>query len=167
MKTYKEEQGILSVEASIVLVLLLFFTLFIYNFGYIFRAQNYMAHGTLETAKSLSYKSYQYKVEESEYVLEVAKSVISFFGYESDEGIIKQQWKASNYESAVATFFKSCYTTDDILEEYHIKNVTFAGTTVKDGKLTVLCTYQVDLPFKVFGLDYIELHQEAKMGLWS
>lgn len=167
MKDYKEELGILSVEATIVLTLFLFFTLFIYNFGYVFRAQNYIAHGTLETAKSLSYKSYQYKVEESEYVLEVAKSMISFLGFQSDEGLIKQQWRGKQYVEAAKSYFNICFTTNEVLEEYHVTSVDFTGTKVSGNNLIVICTYKVELPFPVFGKDSIELHQEAKMGLWN
>lgn len=72
-----------------------------------------------------------------------------------------------DYADTAKNFFTNCYTEQDILDEYRVTSIDFTGTNVNDNKLTVICTYKVELPFPVFGKDSIELHQEAKMGLWN
>ena len=54
----KREQGILTVEASIVLTLMLLFILFLFSFGRVYRAQNLASHATLQSADAVAMESY-------------------------------------------------------------------------------------------------------------
>ena len=54
----KREQGILTVEASIVLTLMLLFILFLFSFGRVYRAQNLVSHATLQSADAVALESY-------------------------------------------------------------------------------------------------------------
>lgn len=167
MEKIKNNQGILSIEAAIVLCTILFLMLFIFNFGYVYRAQNYVVHGVLETSKGLSFKSYQYDVENSQYILETAKAVITVLGYESDEGIIKQKWTKKDYAGAANLYFTNCFSDLPTLGKYNITSVDFSNTKKDGNDLVVICTYTIDLPFKVFNVNSITLHQESRMGLWQ
>ena len=55
MKNRNEEYGLLSLEASIVLTVFIFFMLFMYSFFVFFEARNEMAHVLLSTCDSLSF----------------------------------------------------------------------------------------------------------------
>jgi len=95
---YGSEKGILSIEASIVLSVLLFFVFFLMDFGMIYRAQNYIAHGAVQTTKTLSYKSYEYntiKTGSTELALSIISAITGAITDEkSQEQNLKLKWKS-------------------------------------------------------------------------
>lgn len=167
----KNEKGILTIEASIVLVFTIFFFLFIYDFGYIFRSQNYITQVMVETGEGVSFLTYKYKTEKSENVLELVKSVISLFGYETDNTIIRTQIRNEDYSSAVKQYMISCVTSPEKLKSYGVDSskMDFSKTQKEANgtDLRILVEYQVELPFKVFGYENITLHQQILVGLWQ
>ena len=54
----KRQQGILTVEASIVLTLLILLVLFLFSFGRVYRAQSLVSHATLQAADAVALESY-------------------------------------------------------------------------------------------------------------
>ena len=54
----KREQGVLTIEASLILTVLIFFVLFIFSFARIYRAQNLMSHSVLQTADAIATESF-------------------------------------------------------------------------------------------------------------
>ena len=54
----KREQGILTVEASIVLTLMTLFVLFLFSFIRVYRAENMVGHATLQAADGMALESY-------------------------------------------------------------------------------------------------------------
>lgn len=59
MRKIKKENGLLSLEASIVVTIFLFLMLFLYSFFVVFEARNQMAHALLATTNSLSLDAYE------------------------------------------------------------------------------------------------------------
>lgn len=54
----KKEQGVLTVEATIVLMVFVMFVLFLYNFAGVYRAQNLVSHAAIESADAVALESY-------------------------------------------------------------------------------------------------------------
>lgn len=97
------ENGILSIEASIALSVLLFFVFFLMDFGMIYRAQNYIAHGAVQTTKTLSYKSYEYntiQLGSTELALSIMSAITNAITNEAtQEQNLKLKWKSlDNWE---------------------------------------------------------------------
>lgn len=59
MKKMKSENGVVSLEASIVVTIFLFLMLFLYSFFVVFEARNQMAHVLLATTDSMSLDPYE------------------------------------------------------------------------------------------------------------
>ena len=54
----KREQGILAVEASMVLTFILLAILFLFGFGRVYRAQSLVSHAVIQTADAVALESY-------------------------------------------------------------------------------------------------------------
>ena len=85
----KKENGIVSIEASIVLTTVILLFCFMLNFGYIFRAQHYMSQVVQETGKTLSFSAYKYSLSAGNNLTNAARVVAQLFGYESDNNDIR------------------------------------------------------------------------------
>ena len=54
----KKERGIITVESSMVLMLITLFILFLFSFGRVYRAQNLVSHAVLQSADAVALESY-------------------------------------------------------------------------------------------------------------
>ena len=55
----EKTRGYLTVEATITLTAFLFMMMFLMNMGQIYRTQNYVIHGLLQSGKSVAFSSYE------------------------------------------------------------------------------------------------------------
>lgn len=170
----KRTNGYLTVEATIVLTTFLFFMMFLMNMGQVYRAQNYVAHGLLQTGKLLSFSNYDYNVSVTEMLTTITRDSLLDSGVSSKE--LMSSWGFGNYTNAVKTAFLYCAgidpaATNETLIEYGLKNgidtIDFLGTGKEDGDLVIQAKYRVDLPFAFFNIDHIDLKQQVRCGLWG
>lgn len=178
----KREEGILTLEASITLTIYLFFMMFLVNVGQIYRAQNYMAHGLMQTGQMLAFSSYEYALDEKGRgtltLGDLANAGAELFGQLfglTGASDIKSAWKAEKYWEAAQTAFVYCAGKNKTETEKSLKQcgingmaaIDFSKTCCKDDDLCLRVQYQVDLPFNVFGYDHIDMHQQIVCGLWE
>ena len=159
----------MTIEASIVLTGLIFFVLLIMDVGMIYRAQNYMTHSIYQTAKCLSFSSHRYSIQEND--TNLVDEFMNYFGFIKEDNYVRLLWRGENYQGAAEEVFNKGIVDTDSMEKYGIENVQFdvqvlwKNTYQKDMDMKV--TYDVVVPFKVFGIEKITLHQEVLSGLWQ
>ena len=173
-------------EASISLTIYLFTMMFLVNFGQVYRAQNYMAHGLLQTGQMLAFSSYEYGTDTTISKLgdEFMRLITSLFSLVSgdsnssmlDESTIKLAWKDGRYSEAAKIAFGYCAgrdtdETDKYLKQYGISgginSIDFTKTCCEGKDLCIRVQYRVDLPFAFFNISYIDMHQQIVCGLWE
>lgn len=166
----ENNEGYLTVEATLSLTAFLFFMMFIMNYGQIYMAQSYVTHGLLQTGKLLSLASYEYDQRST---ADAVGNILEIMcvGNISKAQDIEGNWRLGNYTNAVDKAFPFCAGRS--LEEntaackrYGIKSIKFEAD-VKESDLTITATYQVDLGFPFFGYDQVTLKQQVKNGLWK
>lgn len=180
----EKTDGYLTVEATLTLTMFLFFMMFIVmNMGQIYRAQNFVTHGLLQSGKVLSFNSFKYEDPTTgEVIVDVLESVLNeistFWGadwFDSNvkDDIVKAYWVTGNYNGIVKEIFPDCTAgadTDAILKQYGLVNgvESIKFDTKKEGNdLVIGAEYDVQLPFRFFGFDHVTLHQQVKCGIWS
>lgn len=192
MNKKKSEKGLLSLEASIVVTMFIFFVLFLYSFFIIFEARNEMAHVLLTTTNSLALDAY-----ETENLKDTEN--LSWFLYyiyernkEDDKGFATTtKWHkaspgvdedgnpviATDLEIAIKERFIAYLADGDtaeanrILDMYNIvggvDGLDFSNSKVQSGNLYVDLVYAIDYQFNLFGIGKIQLKQSACSKLWG
>lgn len=161
-----KEKGVLSVEATIVLTTLVFFIMLILSLGRVFQAQNYVAHGLLETGKALSFKSYEYKKVKDNVI---ANGIRQLFSEKAaNDGDVRSLWNGGNVPKAAEKVFYYIMTDSDTYMAYYgIEEMDFSKSMKYGEDLVLHVTYKVKLPFGFFGHEYLTMHQQMRAGLWS
>lgn len=170
----EDSKGYLTVEATITLTIFLFMMMFIMNMGQIYRAQNYVVHGLLQSGKLLSFSSYEYKqISATDALIKLNEKLkLGIFAKDRD---IEGYWKTTQYDKAAHHAFSYCAggspeKTNETLKRYGLKDGVDSmvfNTTSSSGNLIITVEYQVELPFKLFGFENLTMHQRVKFGLWS
>lgn len=159
----KDSKGYLTIEATISLIIFLFFMMFIMNFGHIYRVQNIVTHGVLQTGKMLSFNSFSYdQISTTDGIIDLLKL---FAG--SDDAEIELMWTMpGGQDDAVSQVFKY-FVPDDDMRKYHIEALDFSKTKVENDSLIIDMSYDVKVPFVVFNIEKITLRQKVVCGLWK
>lgn len=93
MKERSKESGLLSLEASIVLTIFIFFMLFLYSFFVFFEARNEMAHVLLSTCDSLSFDTYENGTGSVDNISALFKGIYGAYADSNSVGFTNsQQW---------------------------------------------------------------------------
>ncbi len=183
----KRQEGILTVEAAISLTIYLFAMMFLVNVGQVYRAQNYMAHGLMQTGQMLAFSSYEYGKDTTisklcDGFMSLVSHLFSLVGGSIlddsilDESNIKQAWKYGRYTEAAKTAFGYCAgedtaATNKYLKQYGISgsidSIDFSKTCRKGRDLCIQAEYTVKLPFAFFNISEIKMHQQIVCGLWE
>ncbi len=169
----KREQGILSVEASIVLTLLTLFILFLFSFGRVYRAQNLVSHATLQTADAVAMESYLRETalqSDIDDVVYLASSITdsSAISAESLESLRSADLPKIAKQKFVASIASSESKADEKLKKMGVKD-GLAGVDFSECKMDlgnddviIAIKYTVEMQFPVFGADEIEVTKTAK-----
>lgn len=168
-KKLSEEKGVMTIEATIVLTTMMFFVLFIMNFGMIYRAQNYMIHSIYQTSKCVSFASHRYSIQSTD--TNIVDSFMNYFGFISEDNALRLKWRKDDYVGTVEDTFYKGITDAENLKKYGLENIKFEVKLLRvdthQNDLQINVVYDVDLPYKLFGLDKITLHHEVLTGLWE
>ncbi|MCM1122680.1 MAG: hypothetical protein NC416_08855 [Eubacterium sp.] len=173
----KRQEGSLTVEATISLTIYLFAMMFLVNVGQVYRAQNYMVHGLMQTGQMLSFASYEYGEDTTLSKLgDTFMSLFRLVGGMSDKSEMKDAWKYGHYPQAAKLAFGYCAgenagATNQYLRKYGISggidSIDFTKTCRQEDDLCLWVQYRVDLPFAFFNIDHIDMHQQIVCGLWE
>lgn len=163
----KQEKGVLTIEATIILSTLIFFITLMLSFGRVYMAQYYVAHSLLQTGKALSFKAYKYETTEGS-ILAFMKDVVT----SNDDSVIRILWNNGQIVPAIKETFRNVVTDGEKQLKYMgleggLSSMSFEGTEKTGNQLRIKVSYKVRLPFGFFGHEYVTLHQEIKTGLWS
>ena len=165
----KNCKGIISIEATIVLVSCMFLILFILNFSYVFRAKNYMSYVIMQTGQGIAFQTYKYEMEEDAAVLELVRNILSLLNYDSDNSLVRSAIKSKDYKTAARQYMLGCVTTEDELKSYGINpnNIEFTTAQEDENDIRLIVKYKVDFPFEVFYISNVVLEQQKLAGMWK
>lgn len=176
MKKMNNQQGVLTIEASIVLTTFMFFILFFYSFGRIYKAQSVVSHATIQCAQSLAVESYLRETisgTNTGKILEVINGLIGVTGGQTamgndylslgSGGVDLKGVMKKNFALAVA---EEETEADAILKKYGIKDglagLNFSDSKIEDSDIIVKVTYTVKIQFPFMGKEEITLTKAAK-----
>lgn len=128
MKRLKNQNGLLSLEASISLTMFIFLMLFLYSYFVVFEARNVMAQAALAATNSLSFDTYQTDKTHNDGLAEVIasnwKSNSPFYTtsewYENKDSL-STKWNGNIYapgSSAIANVNNEETKDEDFSDEY-------------------------------------------------
>jgi len=166
-----KESGVLTIEASIALTLFAFMMLFVFNFGNVYRAQNIISHGTLETSKSLAIESY-YRESITNTSIGAMLYFASQLGF-GDGGTASYLSLGDSGTDFIGTVRQNfAYSIADSVEdadsllksvgiEKGLDGIDFSMSQVSDSNIIVSAQYTVKLQFNFFGAKEIPMSKVA------
>lgn len=169
----KRERGILTVEASIVLTLFLFFVLFIFSFARVYRAQNMVSHAAIQAVDAVALESYLRETALEADANDVLFLTSKLTGSSSISADSFTSLRAADIpkiakEKFTAAISNSETKADEILTNLGVKNglagIDFSYCTVDLGKDDVIVTlsYTIEMQFPVFGGTELSVTKSAK-----
>ena len=184
MKKFKNEDGIIAVEASLVLFFLIFFMLFIWNFAGIFAAQNAVSHAAMQSVQTIAADNMVREITNSnneatrdayESVASNINQILSMFGMSGiSSNTLKPYYETSGSErlSIFENLFYFYLGGEDgtqSLEKMNIEkiDITIDESAIGSGKIKAKIIYVVDLRFGVFGMKNITLTKTASCNLFG
>ncbi len=167
------EKGILTVEASFVLTIFIFFVLFLFSFARIYAAQSLMSHAVIQSADATATESYLRETvltgNETE-ILELAhrltgSTVISADSFESLRSADLPRVAKEKFSRALSA---NDADTDKMLKSYGVKDglsgVDFSASRIDLGPDDIVLNvkYTLEMQFPVLGFREIEFSKSAK-----
>ncbi len=170
----KNESGVLSIEATICLTMLIFIVMFVLDVAYVCRAQNMVYHGMLQATKSAAL--YNYEVESETTAKAAVAKLMKAFGW--DEGVTRLQlrdaFKSGDASKVAEITFKGSISEEhddakDVLKKYKVRKISFANSVIDStaGTITIVADYEIDLIAPAFGIETIKITQSTKSKLWK
>jgi len=169
----KKEQGILTVEASIVLTLFLLFVLFLFSFARMYRAQNMISHATMQSADALALESYIREVAHDEDANEIVKlgnqlSGLTSLSEESFTSLRAADIPKLAKEKFAVAISSSDANADAILKKLGVKgglsgvDFSVSKMDLNTNDVIVYANYTLELQFPVFGFSEINVTKAAR-----
>lgn len=193
----KRTQGIISVEASIAIVLFLFCMLFFYGFFYMTMARNAIGHALIQTGQSMAMEAYESNIfTGSEYAIggindgvdnwsQVVNKLMDAIGPEKlvvggKNGFADDSRWYDGTTSALAGVIKTRFANymaggeaaaGTRLTAMGVKDglsgLDFSESYVKSGDLYIKLTYKIEPWFNWFDLPPIDFTMQTKSKLWG
>lgn len=169
----KREQGILTVEASAILTVVLLCILFLFSFSRVYRAQNMVSHATLQSADAVAIESYLRETAlqtDAQDVVNLASMITesSSISAESLESLRSANLPKIAKQKFVAAIAETEAEADKKLRLLGVKD-GIAGIDFSESKMDlanddviVAITYTIEMQFPVFGADEMTVTKSAK-----
>lgn len=169
----KKEQGILTVEASIVLTVCTLFILFLLGFARVYRAQSLVSHAVLQSSDSIALESYLRETalfgSESD-VVELANRLTGSTSISADSftSLRSADLPKIAREKFIYAIADSEAKADEKLKQLGVKDgldgVDFSASKMDLGNddIIVFAQYIIETQFPVLGLSEIEVTKAAK-----
>ena len=169
----KNERGVLSVEASIVLCMLTLFVLFLFNFVLVYRAENMVSHATLQSADAVALESYLRETTfetDEERVLFWANRIngSTEIPEESFESLRSVDLPTLAKEKFLLAIDDDPKEADSKLKKLGVKDgidgIDFSESYVEltTNDVIVKASYTVNMKFPVFGASELKVTKAAK-----
>ena len=169
----KREQGILTVEASIVLTLMLLFILFLFSFARVYRAQNLVSHASLQSADAVAMESFLRETALQSDAADVAylASHITSSDALSEESL--ESLRSADVPKLVKEKFIAAIASTEVKADEKLRSVGvkdgLSGIDFSECKMDlvnddviVAIKYTIEMQFPVFGFDEITVTKAAK-----
>ena len=169
----KREQGILTVEASIVLTLCMLFILFLFSFARVYNAQSLVSHAVLQSSDAVALESYL-----REETLEGKEDAVSelanrFMGTTTVSADSYKSLRSADIpkiakEKFVHAIGKNESEADKRLKNLGVKGglagVDFSGSRLDLGHddVIICVNYTIEMQFSILGMDEIDVTKVAK-----
>jgi len=188
----RNERGLLSLEACIVVIIFMFLMLFLYSFFVVFEVRNEIGHVLLATANSMAFDEFENdKLGNSG---NFGQLIYNLYGENTNDNTDftdYQRWYetttetddsgaeviSSGFSGAIQDRFIAYLTgggtnsAETILQRYHIvgglDGLDFSGSSVSGGRLFLSVRYKIEYEFNVFGLGEAEFEHKACSKMWS
>lgn len=175
----KKENGIITIEASIVLPFFMMFILFFMGLTRVHTAQNIVSHGTIQAAKSMSINSYLRKSVAGTATGKIITFVTAIFVSEddpvgnpiannllplSDPGVALNQVIKENFVRSIA---EDEQEANAILIGVGIDSIDFSESQVKGEDIIIVAKYTVKLQFPFLKEKEVSLVKTAKSRMFG
>lgn len=169
----KREQGVLTVEASIVLTLCVLFMLFLFSFSRVYNAQSVVSHAVLQSSDAVALESYLREETLTGSEADVTELANRFMGTTSISADSYTSLRSADVpkiakEKFVYAIGKNEAEADKKLKKLGVKNglagVDFSGSYIDFGNddVVVYVNYTVEMQVGIFGMDEISVTKAAK-----
>lgn len=169
----KKEQGILTVEASIVLTLCVLFMLFLFSFARVYNAQSLVSHAILQSSDSVALESFLREETLTGSEADVTELANRFMETTSISADNYTSLRSANVpeiakEKFIYALGRNETEADDKLKKLGVKDglagVDFSGSYIELGSdnVVVYATYTIEMQFGVFGMNEITVSKAAK-----
>lgn len=169
----KREQGILTVEASIVLTLMTLFVLFLFSFIRVYRAENMVGHATLQAADGMALESYLRENALDDKAVDVVYLANRLTGASTLSADNFESFRSANVptiakEKFIAAVANSETNADTILTNFGVKDglsgIDFSTSTVDldHDDVIVNVSYTLKMQFPIFGATELNVTKSAK-----
>lgn len=177
----KRQDGSITLEATISLVTFCLFLLFFLNFARVFRAQNVIAHGTLNAAKNMAIENYWLGGYSDTTIGSTVNAIWDLFADSArNSEDMYSSWNAAGGVTDIAKqYFVDSITdtgnrygdADERLKSLGLENgmasLDFSETKMTDQDITVKVSYSVKLMFPFFSIGEIKMTQSSTSRLWK
>lgn len=179
MKLIKREEGLLSLEACISLMVFIFLMLYLYSFFEVFEARNKMAHVVLSVADSMALDGLINDAEYEGGVISDLVEMIYSYNVSKSDFIANNEWveNENQLQTVIEKRFIAYLANGDvekanqILENYGIEDgmagLDFSNSKVEDGNIYISVVYEMEYEFNTFGKDKVRLEQSACSKIWE
>lgn len=186
MKKFKNDSGILAVEASLVLFFLIFFMLFIWNFAGLFSAHNAVSHAAMQAGQSIAVDnmSRQKFLKNNENIAKAMDTFDDLINALFGEGTVNLSGMTMKFtslgESAQEEKLKEYFyyflggdteSGKEVAKKMKIDPDTLKINVVSVNNSTGLVEfkveYQVKFMFSVFGMEGLNLEQMVSFRLFG
>ena len=169
----KREQGVLTVDSSIVLVIFTFFVLFLFNFARVYRAQSLVSHAAIESADAVALESHLREVAFESDVRDVVYLASHLSGSAAISADSLESLRTANIpriakEKFVSAIAGSDTAADNKLRAAGIKDgldgIDFSQSRIvaNEDDVLVYLNYVIELQYPVFGARELRVTKAAK-----
>jgi len=179
VKRKNNENGVLAVEASLVLSFLIFFMLFIWYFAGVFSAQNAVSHAAMQTTQAIAVDNLSKSLAESKNKQSVqvmsdftgfVNQILDFLGIKpinEFETFDKNAAKYKVYEDLFYYYLGNEETAQEMGIDTSNIHFEIDEALLSTGTLRVKITYSVKLKFGFFGLDSMQFTKYSSCKLFG
>lgn len=169
----KREQGVLTVEASIILTLCTMLMLFLFSFARMYNAQSLVSHAVLQSSDAVALESYLRETSFNSNEADVVDMANKLTGSNSVSADSFTSLRSADIpkiakEKFVYAIADSESEADEKLKSLGIKDglagVDFSGSRMELGNddVIVYANYKLKMQFPIFGMDEISVSKAAK-----
>lgn len=169
----KREKGVLTVEASIVLTLMLLCILFLFSFAQVYRAQNMVSHAAIQSADAVALESYLRETALRSDIGDVVYLASHLSGSSAISPESLESLRSANLPKIARQKFISAIANSEELADLRLKSlgikdgidgVNFAECKMDlaNDDVIIAIKYTIEMQFPVFGFKEIDVTKSAK-----